>query len=103
MQMYLISDNVDTEIGMRLVGVPGCVVHEADEIRDALDKAMSDPDIGIILITEKLMQVLPNYIYEIKTTKKQPLLVPIPDRHGRREQDSIMRYVSEAIGLKVEN
>ena len=27
MKMYLISDNIDTQIGMRLVGIAGCVAH----------------------------------------------------------------------------
>ena len=29
MKMYLISDNVDTQTGMRLAGVEGVVVHTA--------------------------------------------------------------------------
>ena len=37
MKMYLISDNVDTQTGMRLAGVEGVVVHERDELRQALE------------------------------------------------------------------
>ena len=32
MKYFLISDNVDTLAGMRLVGVHGVVVHEEDEV-----------------------------------------------------------------------
>ena len=39
MKYFLISDNVDTLAGMRLVGVRGVVVHEEDEVRAALEKA----------------------------------------------------------------
>ena len=53
MKMYLISDNVDTLTGMRLAGVDGIVVHERDELKEAIEKAMSDPEIGIVLLTEK--------------------------------------------------
>ena len=35
MKYFLISDNVDTLAGMRLVGVKGVVVHEEDEVRAA--------------------------------------------------------------------
>jgi len=38
MKMYLISDNVDTYTGMRLAGVDGVVVHERDELKQALEK-----------------------------------------------------------------
>ena len=44
MKMYLISDNVDTLTGMRLAGVDGIVVHERDELKEAIEKAMSDRD-----------------------------------------------------------
>ena len=53
MKMYLISDNIDTLTGMRLAGVPGVVVHEKNELKEALETAFADPDIGIILLTEK--------------------------------------------------
>ena len=42
MKMFLISDNVDTYTGMRLAGVDGVVVHEREELRQALETAMSD-------------------------------------------------------------
>ena len=45
MKMYLISDNVDTYTGMRLAGVDGVVVHEKQELRDALETAMNDKSI----------------------------------------------------------
>ena len=45
MKMYLISDNLDTLTGMRLAGVDGIVVHERDELKETIEKAMSDPEI----------------------------------------------------------
>ena len=54
MKMYLISDNIDTYTGMRLAGVEGVVVHERDELREALERTIADKEIGIILLTEKI-------------------------------------------------
>lgn len=53
MKMYLISDNIDTYTGMRLAGVEGVVIHERNELKNALEQAISDKEIGIILLTEK--------------------------------------------------
>ena len=53
MKMYLISDNIDTQTGMRLAGVDGVVVHEREELRTALETALADKEIGILLLTEK--------------------------------------------------
>ena len=52
MKMYLISDNIDTYTGMRLAGVEGVVVHERDELKEALEHAIADKEIGIILLTK---------------------------------------------------
>ena len=59
MKMFLISDNVDTYTGMRLAGVDGVVVHEREELRQALETAMSDKSIGIVLLTEKFGREFP--------------------------------------------
>lgn len=102
MQFYVISDNVDTAMGLRFAGIKGCVVHEYDEVIAELDKNMSDENIAVILITEKLVSLCREYIYGLKLTNERPLIVEIPDRHGNgRAEDSITRYVQEAIGVKV--
>ena len=102
MKMYLISDNIDTQIGMRLAGIEGSVVHEAQAVSDELKKACSNPDIGIVLLTEKLGKLIPAEIRELKLNSPIPLIVEIPDRHGSRDiVDSINKHVREAIGLKM--
>lgn len=102
MKMYLISDNIDTKTGMRLAGVEGVVVHEIDEVKNALNEALKDKDIGIILITEKLGKLVAEEIKDIKLNYHTPLVVEIPDRHGTgRTPDSITKYVREAIGLRI--
>lgn len=102
MNIYLISDNIDTQTGMRLAGIEGCVVHEKDELKAALNAALANKEIGIILITEKLSFEFPEIINDIKLNRKLPLLVEIPDRHGSgRRADFITSYVNEAIGLKL--
>lgn len=100
--MYLISDNVDTYTGMRLAGVDGVVVHEREELYEALTNAMNNKELGIVLLTEKLGKEFPDIIDEMKLKRKMPLLVEIPDRHGTgRKKNFITSYVNEAIGLKL--
>ncbi len=102
MKMFLISDNIDTRIGLRLAGVDGVVVQGREEVLTALEKAMADKDIGIILVTELLVELIPEVISDIKLNRSRPLIVEIPDRHGtRRPPDYIMGSVNEAIGIKL--
>lgn len=102
MKMFLISDNIDTYTGMRLAGVEGVVVHEREELRQALQNAIADKDNGIILLTEKFGKEFPDIIDDVRLNHKLPLLIEIPDRHGTgRAPDFITSYVNEAIGLKL--
>ncbi|MCI1955995.1 MAG: V-type ATP synthase subunit F [Oscillospiraceae bacterium] len=102
MRFYLISDNVDTQIGMRLAGIEGVVVHEASEVQKALQNAADQEDIAVVLITETLLSLCPATVYNIKLNRRRPLIVEIPDRHGNGcTKDTITRYVREAIGVKI--
>ncbi len=102
MKFYLLSDNVDTLTGMRLAGIEGEVLHEKDEFRAAFDKALANSETAILLITEKLVNLCPEYVAEQKVANKTPLVVELPDRHGsERPDDYILSYVKEAVGVKL--
>ena len=72
------------------------------ELKNAIETAMNDKSVGIILLTEKFGREFPDLINEIKLERTMPLLIEIPDRHGTgRKKDFITSYVNEAIGLKL--
>ena len=102
MKSYLISDNVDTFVGMQMAGIEGVVLHEKEKIVEKIKELKKDKEIGIIIITEKIGLLIPDEVSHIKLSKERPLLVEIPDRHGwNKGSDSILRYVKEAIGIKI--
>ena len=102
MRFYVISDNNDTCVGMRLAGIEGTVVHEPDEVHQALAAAMNMDDVAGILMTEHLVKMCGDLVDDLKLNRSRPLIVEIPDRHGNgRAKDSITRYVREAIGIKI--
>lgn len=102
MQFFLISDNKDTYMGMRMAGIEGVIVHEAADVEAALAKAVADPQIGLVLITAKLVALCRNVVYDYKLRLHRPLIVEVSDRHGDgKVSESITRYVQEAVGLKL--
>lgn len=102
MKFFLLSDNIDTQMGMRLAGIEGVVIHEREEVLRELEKAMHVEDIAVILMTTKLIQTCPDIISDLKLKQKKPLIVEIPDRHGSAKiGETIDGYVSEAIGVKL--
>ena len=102
MKMYLLSDNADTLIGMRMSGVEGVVLHEENELREKLDELMQDDRIAVIMITNKLIEMIADTVNELKLSRRQPLIIEIPDRHGNGSiGDTITRYVRDAIGVNL--
>ena len=89
--MFLISDNIDTCTGMRLAGVEGVVVHERDELKDALEKAIANKEIGILLLTEKFglqmaLQKLYDAGYLVKNSEGWQMQVRLPMEEKLRKR-----------------
>lgn len=102
MRCYLISDNIDTLVGMRLAGVPGEIVHHPQEVLDALKRAFQNDEIATVFITEKLALLCEDTVRHLKETVAMPLLVTIPDRHGNTDvTDSLSRYLRETVGIHI--
>lgn len=101
MKYFVISDNTDTLVGLRLAGIPGVRAETREGALSAIDAAAADPEVGILLITEALAALCRDKLDPMKLSAQTPLVVEIPDRHGSRSKDSITRYIQEAIGVKM--
>lgn len=102
MKMFLVSDNIDTLVGMRLAGVDGIVVHDKEALESAVEELIKDSDLGILMFTEMAASFSKEYVSELKLKLHTPLIVEIPDRHGSRDiANSINNLVHESIGLKL--
>ncbi len=100
MKLYVLSDNVDTQRGMRLAGVDGVVIHTEEETAAQLALVAQDPSIAVLLVTEKLSTDFAELLSDFKTKHQTPLVVSIPDRHGE-SKSQLTAYIQEAIGVRV--
>ena len=102
MKCYLISDNVDTLTGMQLAGIEGSVLHDKAEIADKIREVVADEDIAVLAVTEKIEELCPDEIGNIRQSVKRPLVVIIPDRHGSKKNDgSVLKYIGDSVGLNI--
>lgn len=102
MKFFLISDNNDTAMGMRMAGIQGVHADTREETEAALQQAIQDPEVAVILITAKLVSLCEDTVYNYKLHLRQPLIVEVSDRHGDGTlSHSISRYVNEAIGINL--
>ena len=100
MQSFLISDNAETLIGMRLAGISGEQMDDREAIIKKIDELIKNPQVGIIMITEGIMKKAENEIMERKLREAETLIVRIPDTMEEADDDRIAKYIRDSIGLK---
>lgn len=102
MKSFLISDNRDTWVGMRLTGINGVLVRDRENALTAIKRAMKDEDIGILILTERVVDMAKEEVMELKLKCKTPLIVEIPDRRGTsRDVDTISNYIKNSVGIRI--
>ena len=100
MKMFLISDNIDTYTGLKLVGIDGIVLHEKREIEDQIREVILDKGIGVVIVTEKIVNTAKDVIEDIRIKNSMPLIVEIPDRHlTYKSAGDIDQYISKSLGI----
>src|SRR5690554_4645888 len=100
MRSFLISDNRDTYVGLRLVGIDGVIVEDRDNALKELKSAVQNQDIGILILTEKIVDMVREEYLEYKIKSKTPLIIEIPDREGTiREHNAIKNYIRDSVGI----
>ena len=101
MKFFLIGDEI-TVLGYSLAGVRGVMVNSTEEAADALKEATQDPDVGIVLITQRIASEIQPLVDEAKLKMATPIVLEIPDRHGPVEgRESALDIVRRLIGIKV--
>ena len=100
MKSFLISDNHDTWVGMRLAGISGVIVHEKDEILKEIDKVLEDKEIGILIVTELIMETAKKNI-GLKRNKIILLLLKFPIAMDSETRKTEHDYIKESIGIGV--
>ena len=98
----LVIGHPDAVLGFSLAGVSGRVASNADEANQALDDAQASKDIGIVLVTQDVAEMIHARMDYLKLQSTIPLVIEIPSRSGVREgQASLGDIVLRAIGVKL--
>ncbi len=98
----LVIGHPEAVLGFSLVGVGGRVATSATEANQALDVALSTPDVGIILVTQDVSGMIGARMDELKMHSTVPLVVEIPGPGGTPPgAPSLADMVKRAIGVKI--
>jgi V/A-type H+-transporting ATPase subunit F len=98
----LVIGHPEAVLGFSLVGVHGQAATSAAEVNQALDNALSAPDIGIVLVTQDVAGLIEARMDQLKLRSTVPLVVEIPAPGGVRPDElSLSEVVQRAIGVKI--
>lgn len=102
MKSFLISDNKDTLVGLKLAGINGIIVHNWEEALTEMKKAIGDSTIGILILTEKVVDILGDQVLDYKAKSKIPLIIEIPGRYGTIRKFSVIEeYIRNSVGIRI--
>ena len=101
MKFFCIADE-GTVRGFRLAGIAGHVVTTPAQAADAVEQAVSQPDCGIVVLTEKVAAGIRQQVEAIRLGRDRPLIVEIPGPEGPLpDRKSLRQFVQEAVGIRV--
>ncbi|MHC4886333.1 MAG: V-type ATP synthase subunit F [Planctomycetota bacterium] len=97
----MIGDD-DVVLGFDLVGVRGRVATNPREAEEALGHALANEEVGIVLITERVAELIRPQVDKHVLGESFPLVVEIPDRHGPIEgKPSLREMMNAAMGVNL--
>ncbi|MHC4241377.1 MAG: V-type ATP synthase subunit F [Planctomycetota bacterium] len=99
---YSIIGDEDTVLGFGVVGVSGKVAANPEQAQRAFKAILQDKETGIIIITERIADMIRPMVDKFLFTASFPLVVEIPDRNGSKPGKlGIKEMVNTAIGIKI--
>ena len=101
MKFYCIADE-DTVRGFRLAGISSQVAATEEEAQAAILSVLNRTDCGIVIITEKVADLIRLQVDMVRQERDRPLIVEIPGPEGPLAgHRSLRELVQEAVGVNV--
>ncbi len=98
MKTVLISDNIDTLLGLKMVGVDGVLATNAEQVSAHFLRFTKDKNVGLILITEIANEMCADMINSYKAGNRFPLISVVPGRDKPKESTgSVTDYFNDAV------
>lgn len=102
MKQFVLADNLDTLTGMRLAGISGKLIQNDADFEPAFESVLSNKDIGLVLISPRLIETHQDLINEIRFQRAIPLITPVKGpNEWQQNDDNIAQTIQHAIGIQL--
>jgi vacuolar-type H+-ATPase subunit F/Vma7 len=97
-QKIVVIGDEDAVFGLGLIGLEGHAVTSGEQARQAVRKAMSDPDTALVLLTENWSEARPESMDE-----SGALVVEIPSPGPAKPSMALEARIEQALGVHLEH
>lgn len=98
MQKIIVIGDEDAVFGLGLIGLEGHAVTSIEQAREAVRKAVADPNTALILLTEHWSQARPESMDE-----SGALVVEIPSPGPAKPSMALEARIEQALGVSLEH
>lgn len=98
MRIVAIGDRITVD-AMKLMGVAGRVVENAEEAKAALVEAR-EPE-TVILISPEAVEMVREEVDELRGARRDFIVIELPGAGGPTQAEETARLVSQAVGIKI--
>jgi V/A-type H+-transporting ATPase subunit F len=101
MKIVMFGDE-DSIILFHLIGMEGKIHTRGEEnFEEVFKEVLDDHEVGIIIITEKILLNHRDYILPIKMQRRSPIIVEIPSIIPEFHEDYVGETIRKYIGIKI--
>jgi len=97
-QRIVVIGDEDAVFGLGLIGLEGRAVASVEQARDAIRKAMSDPNTALVLLTENWSEARPESMND-----SGALVVEIPGPGPAKPSLALEARIEQALGVHLEH
>jgi V/A-type H+-transporting ATPase subunit F len=94
--------DMDTAVGLRLAGIHDLFISKGEPLK-IFDEISKRKDIGVLFITEKIVEEIAQYLKDFRLQNDTPIIVEIPDKNGHMEDhlDFVSHLIKKAVGFDI--
>jgi vacuolar-type H+-ATPase subunit F/Vma7 len=100
-KVICISDH-ETKVLFNLLGVDALVVDQNDDktFIEYINKILANEEYGLVIINERMFIRNKQYILKIKTERRFPVIIEIPDLFTSTKKEYMVEMLNEIIGAE---
>jgi V/A-type H+-transporting ATPase subunit F len=101
MKIIMFGDEESVNL-LHLIGMDGIIFEKDDGgFEEKFEEVTEDPDVGIIIISERLLVKYREIIYPFKMQKRLPIIVEIPSIMPEFKEDYTKELARKYIGIDI--